>query len=119
MFEFIANSTNGSFSTQSVWLGSTIIRRICPIERLARSEAPSVCGWNAVDINNLVPNILCVSLQNLEVNLGSRSDTIDSGSPCSRTISFIYNEASSDAFVVMFIGMRWTIEVNLHMTTQR
>src|ERR1700720_2126024 len=93
--------------------------RICPTERLARSVAPSVCGWNTVDINSLVPNNQWVSFQNLEVNLESLSDTIEWGNPCKRTTSLTYNDASSVAVVVVLIGIRYTIEVNLQMTTQR
>src|ERR1700722_8196673 len=93
--------------------------RICPTERLARSVPPSICGWNTVDINNLVPNNRCVSFQNLEVNLESLLDTIEWGNPCKQIISLTYNDASSEAVVVVFIRIRCTIEVDLQMTTQR
>src|SRR6202040_3768540 len=93
--------------------------RICPTERLAHSVAPSVCGWNAVDINSLMPNNRWVSFQNLEVNFESLSDTIEWGNLCKRTTSLMYNDASSEAVVVVLIGIRCTIEVNLQMTTQR
>src|SRR6202011_5113788 len=99
--------------------GFTIVHRICPIEQLAISEAPSICRWNTIDISNLVPNILCILFQNLEVNFESQSDTIDSGSPCNWTISLMYSDASSEAFDVVFIEIRWTIEVSLHMITHR
>src|ERR1700720_3250462 len=94
-------------------------RRICPTERLAHSVSPSVCRWNAVDINNLVPNNQRVSFQNLEVNLESLSDTIEGGNLCKQIISLTYNNVSSEAVVVVLIGIRCTIEVNLQMTTQR
>ena len=89
------------------------------MDLLAHSVAPSICGWKAVDIINLVPKILWVSLQNFDVNFESRSETIESGSPCRRTTSFMYIDESSDAFTVVLTGTRWTIEDNLHMITQR
>src|ERR1700722_975088 len=93
--------------------------RICPTERLARLVVPSVCGWNTVDINSLVLNNWWVSFQNLEVNFESLSDTIEWGNPCKWTTSLTYNDASSEAVVVVLIGIRCTMEVNLQMTTQR
>src|ERR1700720_2724446 len=93
--------------------------RICLTEQLARSVAPSVCRWNTVDINSLVPNNRWVSFQNLEVNFESLSDTIEWGNSCKRTTSLTYNNVSSEAIVVVLIKIRCTIEVNLQMTTQR
>lgn len=66
---FGSNSTIDSFSLQSVWSGWTIILRICPMEQLALSVTPSICGWNAVDIIGLVPTILWTSHQNLSLDL--------------------------------------------------
>src|SRR6202040_4430046 len=94
-------------------------RRICPTEQLARSVMPSICGWNTVDINSLVPNNRWVSFQNLEVNFESLSDTIEWGNSCKWIISLTYNDVSSEAVVVVLIGIRCTIEVSLQMTTQR
>src|ERR1700722_19041699 len=94
-------------------------RRICLTERLAHSVAPSICGWNTVDINSLVPNNQWVSFQHLEENFESLSDTIECGKPGKRITSLTYNDASSEAIVVVLIGIRCTIEVNLQMTTQR
>ena len=42
----------------------------------ARSDAPSVCGWYAVDISSRPPRRRCSSRQNLDTNLGSRSETM-------------------------------------------
>jgi hypothetical protein len=87
MAEFKANSTIGTLAVQSRWSGRTRARIICATDRIARSDAPSVCGWNDVDMNNLVPNNWCVSRQNWDVNLESRSDTIVIARPWRRTIS--------------------------------
>ncbi|KAG2335790.1 hypothetical protein BDR05DRAFT_897747, partial [Suillus weaverae] len=40
----IVNSIAGSLATQSFWLGAIHDLSICPIVRLARLVAPSVCG---------------------------------------------------------------------------
>ena len=71
MAEFNVNSVIGSLSVQSDWSGHTVALRIWATEHIACSEAPSVCGWNEVNISNLVPSSLCVSCQNLDVNLES------------------------------------------------
>jgi hypothetical protein len=75
-FKFIANSVIGNWSTQLDWLGWIKVCRICPTDLFALLDAPSVWGWNAVDINNLVPNMWWTSLQNLEVNFESWSETM-------------------------------------------
>ena len=41
-----------------------------------------------------VPKADYNSFQNLDVNRGSLSDTIDSGIPCNRTISLTYSSAN-------------------------
>ena len=114
--EFIANSTIGSFSTQSVWLGCTTILRICPMDQLANSVAPSIWGWNAVDILSFVSRIWWTSCQNFDMNFESLSDTINSGMPWRWTISLMYFHANSMTMVVVFTGIRWTINVRWHMT---
>ena len=43
---------------------------------------------------NLVPMTSCKLDQNLDVNLGSQSETIDIGKPCNLTISSTYNWAN-------------------------
>jgi hypothetical protein len=55
--------------------------------RLADSDCPSDWGWKAVVIWSLVPLKRMSSCQKLEVNTGSRSETMDSGMSCSRTMS--------------------------------
>src|ERR1700742_533496 len=54
---FIANSVIGKAWTQSFWSGLIDVRMICMIVLFARSVAPSVWGWNAVDISNVDPSI--------------------------------------------------------------
>ena len=70
-------------------------------------------------MSSLVPRRRCTSFQNAEVNLVSRSDTMDSATPCRRTISRTYNHASSDALIVVTIGIRCVCEVSRHKITQR
>ena len=48
---------------------------------LSRSVWPSVCGWNAVDIQGRIPESRRNSFEVSEVNLESRSDTISVGRP--------------------------------------
>jgi len=55
--------------------------------RLAASVWPSDCGWKAEDMCSLVPMSRIGSRQNVEVNTGSRSDTMDCGTPWRRTMS--------------------------------
>ena len=60
------------------------------MDLLALSIAPSVCGWNDVDIDNSVPIILCSSHHHFDMNLGSQSLMIEDGNPCICTISHTY-----------------------------
>ena len=57
------------------------------------SNCPSVWGWYAELNRKSVPIAFCKLTQNHEVNLGSRSETMDTGIPCSLTISFMYIRA--------------------------
>jgi hypothetical protein len=54
---------------------------------LAASVWPSVCGWKADDMYNFVPVSRMSSCQNAEVKTGSRSETMDCGTPWRRTTS--------------------------------
>ena len=90
----MANSTIRHLFDQSFWSFDTTVHSIWAIDLLARSVAPSVWGWNAVDMRNLLPINLCNSFQNMEVNLMSQSDTINSGIPWSLTTSFNINHTS-------------------------
>jgi hypothetical protein len=51
------------------------------ITRLAASVWPSDCGWNVEVMCSLAPIRRINSFQNVEVNTGSRSDTMDCGIP--------------------------------------
>ena len=90
----------------------------CPEHLRDLSDAPFDWGWKAVDFASLTPRRRCSSVQNSDVNLGSRSLTIVSGSPCNRTTLDMNNGASSAAIVVVHRGIRCTRDVNLHSTTQ-
>ena len=61
----------------------------------------------------------CSSFQNLELNLGSRLDTIDSGIPWSLTISVKNNHVTAFAVVCVVIGRKCTCDVNLSIMTSR
>jgi len=80
---------------------------------------PSVCGWNAVDSFSFTPNSQCNSVQNMDVNFVSLSETIDIGSPCNQTMWFKNLYASSRVFVIVLTGIKCTCEVKWHITTQR
>src|SRR5579875_2343442 len=119
MLEFIANSSIGHFSTQFFWSAFMVDRRICPMERFIRSVTPSVWGWKEVDIRSFAPSNRCTSRHQRDVNLGSLSETIDFGRPCSLTISSTNSHDNCDAVIVVLSGMTCTLEVSLHTTTQR
>ena len=106
MLLFSANSTIGHLSAQFFWSSLMIILRIWPIEQFAYSVVPSVCGWNAVDMSSLVPMSLCSSCLNMDMNLVSQSDTIDSGTPWSLTTSLRNSHATSFAVTHIIVGTR-------------
>ena len=114
-----ANSEVGQHSSQSFWSLRMRVHNTCVIEQVALSVAPSVCGWNAVDIRSFVPNSRCSSFQNLEVNFVSRSDMMDLGTPWSRTISFRNSQATSLAVTHVVVSIRCTSEVKWLITTNK
>ena len=60
--ELMANSVIARCFGQSSWSGLTSVRSICDTLRIILSDAPLVCGWNTVDLANLMPSSLCVSV---------------------------------------------------------
>jgi hypothetical protein len=48
---------------------------------LAASDCPSDYGWKAIAMCNLVPTKRMSPRQNVDVKIGSRSDTMDYGTP--------------------------------------
>merc|ERR1711890_4924 len=64
------------------------------------------------------PTASCKLLQNSLVKIGSRSLTMLEGTPCNRTISRRYTEASHGAVLLLFTGMKWALLVSLSTTTQ-
>ena len=112
-----ASSTYGNFShhaSGSEWQNArNNYSTLC----IVRSVYPSVYGWKAVDIFKLVPSSRINSFQNLAVNRGSRSDTIDSGIPCKRTILFKYVLAQVVALVSNGNGIKCVCLLNLSTTT--
>ena len=81
------------------------------------SDCPSLYGWNAVLNAIFVPMALCKLFQNVDVNLGSLSDTIETSSPCNLTISLIYYWAYWSILYVDFTGRKWVDLVNLSTIT--
>ena len=67
------------------------------------SDWPSVWGWNVVLRFNFIPNACCKLGHNLDVNLGSRSDIIDTSTPWSLMTLCIYNFVNLSTKSVIFI----------------
>ena len=61
----------------------------------------------------------CSSFQNLEVNFGSQSDTIDSGILWSLMISIKNDHATAFAIARVVVGSKCTCDVNLSITTSK
>ena len=119
MLLLMVNSTIGHLPNQSFWSFDTTVHSIWAIDLLACFVAPSVWGWNAVDMRSLLPNSLCSSLQNMEVNLVSRSDTIDSGIPWSLMTSFSINHATPLVVTIIIVGTRCTCDVSQSIMTNK
>ena len=92
-------------------------RRYCSRVWLAHSVCPSVCGSKAVDKVSLVSMSLKSICQNLDVNLGSLSDTITRGRPWSQKTVLKKMFATSTAVAVVVVGWRWTIFESRSMNT--
>lgn len=94
---------------RSHWRGRSPVkqRRYMAITRLAASVWPSDCGWKADVMCSLVPSRRISSFQNVEVNTGSRSDTMDWGTPWRRTMSVKNACATDSAEYGWASGMKW------------
>lgn len=119
LVEFTANSVRGILDDQLLWSASTTVRSTAVIFLTPNSDIPSVCGWYAVDMSSLVPISLFNSCQNNEMNLESRSDTIDSGVPNNRMISLRYRAAISLAVDVVRHLRSLIIPDSWHIATNR
>ena len=113
MLLFIANFTIRHLLNQSFWSLATTVCSIWAIDLLAHSVAPSVWGWNTVDMRSLLPISLCNSFQNMEVNSVSLSDTMDSGIPWSLMTSFSISHVMPLAVIVIVVGTRCTCDVSV------
>ena len=69
-------------------------------------------------MSSLVPKAFCSDCQNLEVNLLSRFEIMDMGTPCSRTISLRYVLVNFSNLSVSLIGRKCADLVNLSTITQ-
>ena len=76
-----ATSTIGHLSVQSFWSSLMTNLRTCPIKWFSHLVAPSICGWNAVDIRSFVFMSHCSSCQKIDMNFKSLSEIIESGTP--------------------------------------
>ena len=63
---------------------STYSHRKFSKTRMVTSNYPPICGWKVALNRRCVPRMENNSVQNLLMNLGSRSEMITSGIPCSR-----------------------------------
>jgi hypothetical protein len=102
-------SWKSMIKTRSHWRGRSPVkqRRYMTITRLAASVWPSDCGWKADVMCSLVPNRRISSFQNVEVNTGSRLDTMDCGTPWRRTMS-VKNACATDSTEYGWAsGMKW------------
>ena len=75
------------------------------------SVCPSVCGWNAMLNFNSIPIAFWILGHNLDMNLGSRSNIIDIGTPCNLTTSLTYNLTMYVINIIvvmmmMFVGLK-------------
>jgi hypothetical protein len=80
-------SAQGSHRIQSRGRSPMKQRRYMAMTRLAASVWPSNYGWNAVVMWSWVPMSRISSRQNVEVNTGSRSETMDYDIPWRSTMS--------------------------------
>ena len=118
MLELMANLVIARCFGQSSWLGLMSMQSICDTLRIILSDAPLVCGWNIIDLANLMPSSLCISVQKADVNFGSQLLMIVSGSPWRWTTCVMNSGTSCEAVVIVHSSIRCTRDVNLHNMTQ-
>ena len=118
MLELMVNSVIARCFGQSSWSGLMSMWSTCDTLWIILSDAPLVCGWNTVDLANLMLSSLCISVQKADMNFGSWLLMIVSGSLWRWTTCVMNNGASCEAVVVVCSSIRCTWEVNLHSMTQ-
>src|ERR1043165_4422261 len=69
-------------------------------------------------MSNWVPRALCKDFQKLEANRGSRSEIIETGTPCRETTSLRYNRARRSRPSVSLIARKCADFVNRSTITQ-
>jgi len=85
---------------------------------LSRSVWLSVCGWNAVDIRDRIPESCRNSFHTSDVNLESRSEITSVGSPwCLHTSLAKITTRPAAAFPSFFKGRKCAILVNRSIIT--
>nr|GEU84782.1 reverse transcriptase domain-containing protein [Tanacetum cinerariifolium] len=83
---------------------------LCPVNRRIQLMA--------VLISKRVPKASWSDCHNLDVNRPSRSEIIDTGTPCLETISFMYNLVSFSILSVSLIGKKYADSVRRSTITQ-
>jgi hypothetical protein len=81
-------------------------RRYIPMALFTASVCPSIWGWNAELIRSLEPDAANNAFQNADVDIGSRSETMDVGMLCRRTISAKKTRATDSAVYGCPKGMK-------------
>ena len=84
---------------------------------IVRSDCPSVWGWYEVLNFRWVPKFSWRLFQKCDRNLVSLSDTMLTGTPCRRTISFIYLSVRTSVDWPTLKGRKWAAFVGRSMIT--
>ena len=115
---------SGRWSSLLLLKSRTQARNISSSVWIVHSACPSVCGWKVVLRFTWVPKPCWNIFQTFAVNWVPQSEMIETGVPCSLTISLIYNWAYCSAVSVDLTGKKCDtfvsrstiiqIESNLH-----
>ena len=116
---FLEERVSHGTEIEPLFLSQAGLTKWMGIEWVAHSVAPSIWGWNAVDMSSLVPMSLFSSHQNVDMNLVSQSDTIHSGTPLSLMTSLRNSHATSFAVTHVIVGTRCTCDMSRSMITNR